>query len=196
MILARLKHETALAHAQIEQQVDLFSRITSRAAYIGLLQRCWGFYVPVERALKQFADWQAYDFNIAARMKAAHIERDLRVLGMPAARITTLPQCTGVPRLDTFPAAVGCLYVLEGATLGGQIITQQVRQTLGLTPAAGCTFFNSYGTAIGPMWQAFRALAVRVATPANEALIVGAAQRTFAAFSLWLAESDSVQDRA
>jgi heme oxygenase len=46
------------------------------------------------------------------------------------------------------------MYVLEGATLGGQIVLQHVQPFLGIDHC-GATFFASYGERVGAMWRAF-----------------------------------------
>jgi heme oxygenase len=51
--------------------------------------------------------------------------------------------------------AVGCLYVLEGATLGGQFISRHLA-TLGIGPANGGLFFHGYGAKTGEMWKSFQ----------------------------------------
>jgi heme oxygenase len=45
--------------------------------------------------------------------------------------------------------------VLEGATLGGQIITRHLQTHLGLTPESGTAFFHGYGPETGPRWKSF-----------------------------------------
>jgi heme oxygenase len=47
------------------------------------------------------------------------------------------------------------LYVLEGSTLGGQILTRQIHDQLGFTPEYGCQFFSRYGPRVYEMWKTF-----------------------------------------
>ena len=46
-----------------------------------------------------------------------------------------------LPDLQGVQEALGCLYVVEGSTLGGQVIARHLRQTLGVDPRCGGSFF-------------------------------------------------------
>ena len=63
-------------------------------------------------------------------------------------------------QLDVLPLnnaakALGCLYVLEGATLGGVLIARHVRASLGFDGDAGSAFYLGYGPRTGAMWRGF-----------------------------------------
>ena len=60
-----------------------------------------------------------------------------------------------LPRVDSVAAAFTCLYVTEGATLGHQVTSRHVRQTIGMTPETRGRFFHGYGDWTGIMWQTF-----------------------------------------
>jgi heme oxygenase len=80
----------------------------------------------------------------------------------------------------------GGLYVTEGATLGGQIISRQLEQMLGLSARRGAAFFTSYGLQVGSMWRSFCAT-LQAHTPAEkEDLVVDAAKQTFVCMHQWL----------
>ena len=187
MILSRLKHETKQYHDALENALLLGERVFSLAEYQAMLGRFWGLYRPIEAHLATFAQWSSYDFDLNQRMKTGLIERDLQAFGWTAPAITALPVCPFPPSLPDFHHAVGCLYVLEGATLGGQLIARQLHATLDLTSHHGAAFFTSYGAAVGPMWLGFRALvgAVAQSTAAEDAIVAGAIA-TFVAFEHWL----------
>jgi heme oxygenase len=188
MILTRLKHATQADHRAIEAHVDLLNRLGSLVEYRQLLERFWGFYAPIEQQITAGSDWARYGVDIQQRLKTPALARDLQALGLSPAAIAALPRCCVLPAPDDFPHRLGCLYVLEGATLGGQIIARAVRDRLGLTPAHGCGFFASYGDQVGSMWQAFRALVIAAAVDElAELALVRGAHETFAAFGGWLA---------
>jgi heme oxygenase len=188
MILTRLKQSTEHAHQAIEARVDLLSRLQSVAGYRRLLERFWGFYAPLEPRVASGPDWASYGVDIQQRMKAPALARDLQALGLPPEAVAALPLCQALPAPDSFPHRLGCLYVLEGATLGGQIIAREARGRLGLTPEHGCSFFASYGEQVGSMWRAFRALLLQAAVgEVAEAALVRGAHETFEAFDQWLA---------
>ena len=58
---------------------------------------------------------------------------------------------------------IGCLYVLEGSTLGGQFILRALQERLGLSPDREARFFASYGKHVGSMWKSFGSFAEQYA---------------------------------
>jgi heme oxygenase (biliverdin-IX-beta and delta-forming) len=85
------------------------------------------------------------------------------------------------PRLAQLSAAIGCAYVLEGATLGGLLIARTVRTALRWES----TFYAGYGPATAERWRAF-GTAVRAVAGAgalDDEALVNAANATFAAFA-------------
>ena len=88
--------------------------------------------------------------------------------------------------LTTQAEILGCLYVLEGATLGGRLITQHIQATLAITPTTGGGFFEGYAGDTGKMWQAMRHLLVSCAldTQTEDAMVANAIA-TFACLRGW-----------
>lgn len=152
--MQQLKVATEAQHIAMEQTVDLIKSSSSLAAYQALLQRFYGFYLPVENALRRLP-WAQVGFDIDGRMKSALLAADLQWLGVSAAMLASVPQCPTVPPLADIPQALGYLYVSEGATLGGQVIIRQLQKRLPISRTGGGQFYNSYGAAVGPMWQQF-----------------------------------------
>ena len=186
-ILVRLRSETRSEHAAIEVALDLTSPVLTRAAYLHTLERLYGFYRPLEAGLRGVGALAGRGLELEARCNKAHLlELDLQVLGADPRR---LPRCLGLPPYASMARGVGCLYVLEGATLGGQVISGHVRRVLGITPDSGGQFFHGYGKRTGAMWQAFRsAVAAIVITPDEQDEAVAAASSTFRALRRWCEE--------
>lgn len=187
MILTRLKQETRAEHEAVEQTVDLLSRLGSAGDYRLLLERFLGFYAPMEAQLGALPVWDELAIPIADRMKVPALLCDLDALGMTPGEVAALPRCADLSVIEGAPHALGCLYVLEGATLGGQLIAREAQRALGLTPERGCAFFSSYGKDVGPMWREFRTWLVAAANDeAAEAAIIRGAHETFGSFGRWL----------
>ena len=94
-----------------------------------------------------------------------------------------------MPAPGSVAEAFGCLYVLEGATLGGQVISRHLARELSLSPANGAAFFNGYGPETGPRWTAFLALLeAHAGQPEQQASVVEAARQTFLLLEQWLRE--------
>lgn len=184
--LQRLREQTRAAHAAIEVELDLIGPGLGLAMYRQRLARFYGFYQPLEVELHRSSSAVPGLSDLAARCKTPWLVTDLALLGVnPAA----LPLCTLLPDLRTAEARYGCLYVLEGATLGGQLIGRQLRERLGIEPHSGGRFFASHGDRTGSMWHSFRAALAAFAeqSSAPQAIIEGATL-TFECLRRWCAE--------
>jgi heme oxygenase (biliverdin-IX-beta and delta-forming) len=187
-LLERLRVETRAAHDCIEQAIDLEGRLGTLASYRTILERFYGFHVVWEAAVEPLVADR--DF-FRPRRKTDLLVRDLQALGLCESRIASLPVCSGAMQLASTAAAFGSMYVIEGSTLGGAVISRQIERSLGLGPDAGSAYFRSYGPATGRMWTSFRSRLLSVSSPAADDAIVEAAQRTFAVMQTWLCESSA-----
>ena len=184
-VLDRLKAQTRAEHTAMEGALDLMRDDLSLADYRHLLERYFAFYAPVEARLAGvFYSAPLGGLDFEGRRKLPLLRADLDALGGRAA--DTLAVCDALPPLHTPAQAVGCLYVLEGATLGGLVIGRHVRRTLGLTPDSGARFFNGNGARTAEMWRTFRsALAEFAASPATADAVVESANQTFRSLRHW-----------
>ena len=183
-ILDRLRDATAQAHRDIEATVDLPSRMHSLDRYRELLACFHGFYTSWEpRVIAALG--ATYETK---RCKLELLKQDLRALGLRDDVIDRLPTCPHLPPLRTLTQALGSMYVLEGATLGGRIIAKMAQQRLGLSAAHGCSYFHGYGAETDPMWRAFGALLLAHAADADEPAMIDAARATFDCLRVWLAD--------
>ncbi len=185
-ILKRLRSETSERHAALEHQLPLVDPRLSRDGYRTILEGFFGYYAPLEVQLSGASVWAELEFDFAERQKVPELEKDLVVLGSTAEELTRLPQCAELPELETIPQILGCLYVIEGSTLGGQVITRHLQANLGITPETGGAFFAGYGAKTGSRWQAFGAMITAAARFGGEDEIVASANRTFETLELWL----------
>jgi heme oxygenase len=185
-ILKRLRSETSERHAALEHRLPLVDPRLLRDGYRTILEGFFGYYAPLEVQLRGASVWAELEFDFAARRKVPELEKDLVLLGRTAEELTRLPQCAELPELETIPQVLGCLYVIEGSTLGGQVITRHLQSNLGITPETGGAFFAGYGAETGARWQAFGAMITAAARFGGEDEIVESANRTFETLELWL----------
>jgi heme oxygenase (biliverdin-IX-beta and delta-forming) len=191
MILQRLKQDTRSSHQQIEELVDLSHRLSSPEGYRSVLEQFYGFYAPLELALAGVTGLELVLDDLVVRQKTGLLARDLGALGMAPDALARLPRCRELPVMAELAHAFGCLYVIEGATLGGQIISRQICAQFQFTPAHGAAFFTSYGTETGAMWRRFGSqLSAYATTPERELMIVDAALETFRTLRHWLARGN------
>lgn len=195
VILMQLAQGTRDLHARIECRVPLLDPDLRLDGYCDFLAAMLGFYEPFEDVLGAFP-WQRAGLCFERRRKAGLAARDLRTLGLLDDRaLARIPRCRELPRPADLQQAAGCLYVLEGATLGGHVLTRHVRRTLGLSPASECAFLACYGNAVGAMWRAFAAALACIVpdtsarNAAISARVVAAARDTFATLEGWLVHS-------
>lgn len=182
MILAKLKESTRSQHEALESVVDVMNKAFTADDYKTLLTKFYLFYSAVEPKLPA-GELLAEGFDIGPRNKTAMLEKDLAALGTIDS-VRAMPQWTGGPEIDSLAEAFGSIYVMEGATLGGQVITRQLKENLGITVENGGAFFNSYGKEVGPMWKAFGAAITAYAEkhPDEDDTIVVSARDTFDGF--------------
>ena len=182
MVLKRLREETRSHHERVERCFNLEARLADIGSYHELLERLIGIYEPLEAQL-ELLDWNGAGIDFTARRKTPMLKRDLAALsieGRPGA--DHFPRAD-IPRFTSLAQGWGCMYVLEGATLGGQVISPMVRARLGLTAETGAGFFASYGEDVGRMWKAFcSAMSAQCIEEGSICAAVGAAVETFGCF--------------
>lgn len=187
----RLREETQSQHASIENSLDLFNRVLTLKDYRTLLARFYGFYVPLEARLSNMNLEESCEIDFALRKKAPLLLNDLRFLGMSDEEIANLNMATAseLPPLETPEDAMGVLYVIEGSTLGGQIISRHFREKFGFK-REGLEFFTSYGADVGHFWRDLRdACEIFVGTQAAPAeasdQVIRSAKVAFKSYENW-----------
>ena len=187
MILNRLRHATSQRHAALECQLPLLDPQLSREEYRRFVCRFLGYYAPLETRLLELPWWREIGFDYGERYKTPRLVQDMLALGVTADTLATFARCSDLPRIDTLPQALGCLYVIESATLGGQLVTRHLQENLGLTPRSGSAFFYGYGMQTGARWKSFGALLTTHAEKTGDhAAIIDTANHTFETFERWL----------
>lgn len=189
MILQRLRAETQENHKRLESRLDLLERALSLERYRELVARFYGFYVPMESCLEAICREALPQVEYSQRRKLPWLVQDLERLGLSREQVEALPMCAQLPEVREAAQALGCLYVLEGSTLGGQIISRHLQSVHGLDAENGAAFFRSYGPQIGPMWRAFgAAITAYPAGVEEEQRILRAACETFMTLETWLCD--------
>lgn len=183
LILSELRGATTRQHQALELRIPFFT--ADRLLYTRLIEAYYGFYRPLETLLFQMA-MTIPDLDWLIRIKTPSLEADLYALGLDAAAIDAIPLCTFAFQTAAIADVLGVLYVLEGATLGGQSLRSGVYSRLGIDEHQGGRFFAVYGTATGLMWRAFLACLYEMRSPLQRTGSVVAAQATFEAFEAWL----------
>ncbi len=193
---------TSASHTALEDQLPLMNADLTREDYIQFVNRFFGFYAPLEVQLLASPHWHQLAFDYVPRQKTPRIAQDLLALGRSDAALAATPRCTDLPACTTAEQLLGCLYVIEGATLGGRSITRHLQSQLGLTPESGGAFFDGYGVQTGSHWKAFCTMlsenadrqmghsaddsADHFSVESRHAAIVAGANQTFETLTHWL----------
>ena len=185
-LLEALRTGTGLLHVALEKRMPFFSKRLDAQWYRRLLQAYFGFYAPIEAALYD-SGLIPEGFDISLREKTPTLISDLHALGLNDAAISALPRWTDLPTFDTPAACLGALYVLEGATLGGQVLRREMAQRLGVDADNGGAFLDVYGAETGRRWKTFLDYLDRqTLEAADKQRAVIAARSTFNGFEQWL----------
>lgn len=182
MLADELKKTTAQVHDQLEKRIDILSHLETIDLYKNLLIKFYQFYLPIEEQLQKYGN----ALPLEGRIKLHFLKNDLLAIGMTPEQITRLPKADPLPSLCTLAEAVGAFYVLEGSTLGGQVISKHLRQKLGILPEKGGGFFWAYGENTMPMWLKFKDFLNTYEGDHGKAL--ESAKNTFLALENWLCE--------
>ncbi|HMJ10323.1 MAG TPA: biliverdin-producing heme oxygenase [Polyangiaceae bacterium] len=182
----RLRDETAALHSVLEERLDLLAPGMELDRYRAVLRTFYGYYAAIEPRLQALsATHPPLGFELLAR--TPRIAHDLVALGCTTDELANIARCADLPRLHRSEQLAGCLYVLEGAALGGQIVSRVLEAQFGLSGATGCAFFAGDGLGTGSRWR--RVLhwideLVRGGASGDE--IVVCARETFGTLARWV----------
>jgi heme oxygenase len=174
-----LRQATAETHQAVER-LPLMTRLTSptvtREDYLDYLHALAEVYASLEGGLLDALDEEIRN-DLGVRPKLPAILADLAEQGQPHLPRASVPL---VPRGAA--AALGGLYVLEGATLGGRVIAKHLRRWLG--PVLGsASFLDFHGEHSSAAWKRFASILDSL--PAHgrmdPAEVVSGARESFAA---------------
>ena len=146
---ARLREHTRDCHHAAERAMDLGRRLASIQGYIELLQALARVHGAFEQSLVRF-DWTQLGIDLEERKRMRWLAEDLSAL---AADIARPPQLMVAP--ENLFEALGALYVLEGSTLGGQVVLEQATALQGISCLRGARFLYGHGQRTGRLWRDF-----------------------------------------
>jgi heme oxygenase len=181
-VLHLLRKETRPFHDEVEQNsfnLALTSGTPTITDTAQFLAKMYGFVQPYEAQLRAHATAFGPEWQLNQRYRAPLILEDLSRLGYAG----TPPLCPALPPLNTRAQLLGAMYVLEGSTLGGQVIARQLDKA----GIAAHAFFTGRAERTGPLWKVFCQL-LSSDTAVNEApaAVVASAILTFQSLSAWL----------
>ena len=179
-----LRTATDSVHRRLERGLLLSDPRLSKADYRQVLAAYYGFYRPLEARLAWV--WPA-GLDAARLHKRLWLAQDLQELGLSACGLAALPHGEGMPPLRDESEAMGCLYVLEGACLGGQVLLRSIQPRF--DGEGGFRFLEGYGLETGRMWRNFLSCLndFQNRDERDQQRLIASAVATFETFERWLA---------
>lgn len=142
-LATRNAHEETENHSFLE---DIRSQSLTPSQYHQLLHINYLFHEIVTSQIeKWFTKKPSYKLNL--RIRVSHLIQDLKSLGQEVLSHDFRSE------LNSFPEALGALYVLEGSTLGGRLILKAALKTPGVKESGAHKFYEGYGDETGRMWM-------------------------------------------
>ena len=179
-----LREKTQIAHKQVEKTAGMQLLMSSRLtpyAYFSILN-AWRHWCNINESniTKALADFSPVDIPKLSRGDLLALDlRQAKNVDQLIRPINVLPLC-----LHNKYEALGALYVLEGSTLGGQIIVKRLKSILG--PHLSHHFYTGYGEYTYPKWNNFMthlSNCLAHSHPQNVQLVIDGAIKTFDSIS-------------
>lgn len=149
--LTLIRAATGDLHARLDDELAIAGPDPTPDDYRRHAAAMLGWTEPIEAELRR-AEWPL-GLDMPRRLtKAALLAADLRAAGLTEDEVAALPRCRALPPLDTEARRYGALYVIEGSTLGGQVLHRRLTGRLHPWPLAALV---GYGRDTGPLWSIF-----------------------------------------
>jgi heme oxygenase len=178
LLSEKLKIMTLANHQQVEKQlITQLRSMRSHDDYIGVLQCFYAYFTALEHKVHRYIGVQQLP-DMQQRRKSGNLLLDLTALN---GNIPPIAPDNYLPAILNQAQAFGALYMMEGSTLGGQVICKLVEKQL--TLATSLSFFRGYGDNTYQMWNDFKSV---LDMQREEDAVINAANETFAGFSSWL----------
>ena len=179
----QLKIRTLAPHQELEKV--LIQRMRSMHDvndYINLLQLFYSYFAALEDRINLYIGSNELPDHLQRR-KSASLEKDIVSLG---GILPSKTELVHLPVIENHLQAFGALYVMEGSTLGGLIISRMIGGQLGIGDN-GLSFFQSYGENLTAMWDSFKLTLNRQAdSETDKQTVITAAYSTFQQFKILL----------
>ncbi len=179
--LQKLRYSTAASHHALEQNacsISLMSNAVTLEHYVVYLNCLLPFVKGFEEQV--FPGLEPYITDLDERRKLHLLCSDLRLSEVTEQVDQSFNEAFFMHHYPDKASRLGGMYVLEGSTLGGKIITKHLQQSLGEKVAGKTTYLNPYGEQAGSRWKNFLQLLQNAANESdNETAIITGALSTF-----------------
>ena len=153
-LLNQLREATKLEHQLIEQTYPLsalMSKDLNELIYFDVLKKFFAFYKSWEESVVNMLDKYSLDYQYISKIKL--LKEDLLALGKSTEEINNIPLISNTPIVDTLESLIANLYVIEGSTLGGQMIRKKISSFFDKQDTIQPTFFDPYPKHCMKHWE-------------------------------------------
>jgi len=187
MFIEELSAQTMQDHQQLDKLLIPYIKGCDTAAkYADLLQCFYGYFNPLELLISTYINDNIVP-QYSRRRKANVIAEELQSMHE---NLRATNKDVSLPGINNIAGAFGAMYVLEGSTMGGKIISKILAGNLGRQPS-DIRFFNYYGADADALWGQFVQTLNTFAEELDDAgkdTIISAARNTFHCFKAWIGE--------
>jgi heme oxygenase len=181
-LFQQLYMATQPAHQALERSLNLLQKPISARRIERVLKKFLGFHRGWE---PDFARSRTFAPVMLDRGRARFAAADLQALGVAREEIARVPVCQAAARLHRSDAiTMGSVYVMEGSTLGGEVIARALRAEPWL-PAQGLQYFSPPDRQARSDWIALKAWAEAHFPPARWDEVAQGARETFTLMTTW-----------
>lgn len=181
--ISSLRAATTTQHQELDGLIRLMDENVQKSYYAKILSLFFGFVSSFEASLFSHPEWLSNLPEIARRKKSDKLRADLEQLDINPIH---LPVNQNPPPTREFAEALGVMYVMEGSTLGGQMMTKHLAKKF---PELSHHYMRGYESETGKMWQQFLAALEKFELSSDEEeKMKKAAQATFTSLKNWFVE--------
>lgn len=183
MIANLLRTETAENHKTLESLMfvnEIMNNSLSIEQYKKLLTVNYIIHQKLENNLANMLDAGiAAALEMNSRLKLSALEKDLNYWGIDSLTLPGLDFELYLPQKNT-AEVLGALYVLEGATLGGNVIKRHILANPNFKDQdGGLNYYGVYGEELSTKWKKFVSVLNERVEEADYERCINSANQTF-----------------
>lgn len=183
MIADILRTETAEKHKKLESLMfvhDIMNHTLSVNDYKKLLTINYIIHQRLENKLANMLETNlAQELDMNSRLKLNALEKDLAYWNIDSLTLPALDFDLFIPDQNN-AAILGALYVLEGATLGGNVIKKHILANPNFKDNGdGLHYYGVYGAELGAKWKKFVSIINEKVEEADYEVCINSANQTF-----------------
>ncbi|QNN44349.1 biliverdin-producing heme oxygenase [Pedobacter roseus] len=183
MIANLLRTETAENHKTLESLMfvnEIVNNSLSIEQYKKLLTVNYIIHQKLENTLANMLDADiAAALEMNSRLKLSALEKDLNYWGIDSLTLPGLDFELYLPQKNT-AEVLGALYVLEGATLGGNVIKRHILANPNFKDQdGGLNYYGVYGEELSTKWKKFVSVLNERVEEADYERCINSANKTF-----------------